>query len=135
MKRAVCAAIAALLWTIATPQVASAATGPWIVVAHWNYSSQCISGEAGENYLETVDKDTLPNEWTASTDPAEALKAGASIIRTDAYYFHVTTNSDLATWCAGVTHFTYDFRGSRMEALVPLFHGGRQYFVPRCLHR
>lgn len=104
-------------------QRAAAATGPTIVVVHWDVVGQCISGLKGSNYLENVDKDTLPNEWYG-TDPLEALKAGASIIRTDAYWFHVTPESDPAPWCAGVTPFTYDFRDSRMN-YVPGGGGNR----------
>lgn len=108
----------------AAQPAAATGNGPWIIVTHWDATQQCITGLKGSDWLENVDKDTLPNEWFGS-DPGEALKAGATIIREDGNYFHFTGSDNSSLYfCPGVTPFSYDFRDSRMN-YVPGGGGNR----------
>jgi hypothetical protein len=115
--------LALVLLLISAQPANATGNGPWIIVTHWDYSGGCISGLEGQDWLENVTSDTLVLEWYG-TDPGEALKAGATIIREDGNYFHFTgIDYSASLFCVGVTPFSYDFRDSRM------------YYVPGGLGR
>jgi hypothetical protein len=116
-----------LILALSARPASAVGNGPWIIVTHWDSVNQCINGLEGSDWLENVTGDTLVLEWFG-TDPGEALKAGATIIREDGNYFHFTGSDNFPLlFCPGVTAFSYDFRDSRMR-YIP---GGLGRHTPR----
>lgn len=101
--------------------VAAVVRGTWVAeaqpsqtVAHWSYSGQCVTGSRWTYDTESLTKQTLPNEWNPSWR-AEALKAGATIIRQDSWYKHNHPESGWGlAFCLGVSPYQFDWRDSYM---------------------
>lgn len=105
--------VVAMTFASAPQPAAALGNGPWIVVAHWDFSRGCISAYKGFDWLENIVKDTLPNEWQPFW-LGESLKSGATIIRQDAWWFHADQSRDRVGFCPEQPVFAYDFRDSRM---------------------
>ncbi len=88
----------------------ASAFGPNVTVAQWN--GLCVTGVRWTYGIEDLVKQTLPNEWFDIWSP-DALRAGASVIRQDYWYFH-NHNDTGVPFCSGVAPYSYDMRSSRM---------------------
>jgi len=114
------AAAVAIATQLALPGTTARATGPLATVANWdrNRTAQdgtigCVTETRWSSYgIEELVKQTLPNEIVDSTYPPEAIRANASVIRQDYWFF--LKNGDPAQFCVGVTPYSYDVRDSRM---------------------
>lgn len=95
---------------------------PQQTVAHWN--GTCVESDHWTYDTENLVKQTLPNELIAGSAHINALRANATIIRQDSWYYHNHPEGPPGTtipFCAGVS-YQYDWRDSKME-----FHVGTGY--------
>jgi hypothetical protein len=103
------------------PSLALANSPINVVIAKWDSTNQCVLFAYGFYNVDTVARDGLAGEWF-STDPKQALRAGADLIRSDAVFFstHPEWTDPIAGQnCAGVDQFYFDMRNSRFEGWGP----------------
>ena len=94
------------------------AYGPSVTVAGWNETDQCIRSERWTYSIEDLVKQTLPVEWQGGAGhPPGSLRAGASIIRQDYWFFYRNPEGGLP-FCFDVTPYFYHVRRSQLAGFV-----------------
>lgn len=124
----IAAAASPLLHTVLGSNASPSATHPLAgpptqIVAHWSDSLGCVTATRWADDIEDLVKQTLPNEMFAGSDHMEALKANASIIRQDSWWWFIHKESTQPIgYCGGVAPYAYHWRDSRMEFISGTGH-------------
>jgi len=99
-----------LMLLAATP---AHADSPLITVGQWDESAKCVTWVYNGNFdIDSFTRDALPGEWVPSWH-VESLRAGATLIRADAYYFNQHPESNDPAVCKDPSSLQFDVRTSR----------------------